>query len=99
MVTKGAPRNEPSDELSAEETAPTTDEALASVFPIVGVGASAGGLEAFNELLATLPEAPGMGFIFILHQTKHESGLSEVLSRVSKMPVELARDNVRVLPN
>jgi two-component system CheB/CheR fusion protein len=103
MAKKSAP-SAPSDEQLSEapvqSPTPLSDDALESVFPIVGVGASAGGLEAFNELLTTLPEAPGMAFIFILHQeAKHESGLPHVLSRTSKMPVESVEDKVRVQPD
>jgi len=42
-------------------------KAAAETFPIVGVGASAGGLEAFRELLENLPERPGMAFVLIQH--------------------------------
>ena len=55
---------------------------------IVGVGASAGGLEAFTELLSHLPDDTGMAFVLIQHlDPKHESHLTELLSRESKMPV------------
>jgi len=56
--------------------------------PIVGVGASAGGLEAFTELLRHLPDDTGMAFVLIQHlDPKHESHLSELLSKESRMPV------------
>ncbi len=59
-----------------------------SSFPIVGIGASAGGLEAFTELLSHLPDDTGMAFVLIQHlDPKHESHLTELLSKVSKMPV------------
>jgi two-component system, chemotaxis family, CheB/CheR fusion protein len=56
--------------------------------PIVGVGASAGGLEAFTELLSQLPGNTGLAFVLIQHlDPTHESHLSELLSKVCAMPV------------
>jgi two-component system, chemotaxis family, CheB/CheR fusion protein len=52
------------------------------------VGASAGGLEAFEQLLAALPEDSGLAFVLVQHLApKHESILSELLARATKMPV------------
>src|SRR5258708_5928326 len=57
-------------------------------FPVVGIGASAGGLEAFTKLLQTVPADTGMAFVLIQHlDPKHESILASLLSRASKMPV------------
>src|SRR5665213_1275651 len=75
-------------------------------FPIVGIGASAGGLDAFKELLAALPENGGMAYVLIPHlDPDHQSVLTEILSRVTKMPVAqvqagvaVARDHVYVIP-
>ena len=69
-------------------------------FPIVAVGASAGGIEAFTALLKSLPDSPGMAFIFILHQDpKHESNLAHILARATKMPVEVIQAGMAVAPN
>ena len=69
-------------------------------FPIVGVGASAGGLEAFTELLTALPLNTGMAFVLIQHlEAEHESMLTELLSKVTKMPVAEVRKATRVEPN
>ena len=55
---------------------------------VVGVGASAGGLEAFTELLSHLPNDTGMAFVLIQHlDPTHESHLTELLAKTSKMPV------------
>ena len=52
-------------------------------FPIVGIGASAGGLEAFRELLAALPEKTGLAFVLVQHlDPQHESFLAEILASV-----------------
>ncbi|PYS40331.1 MAG: chemotaxis protein CheR [Acidobacteria bacterium] len=67
---------------------------------IVGVGASAGGLEAFEQLLRGLPEDSGMGFVLVQHLApKHESMLSELLSRATRMPVIEVTDGVAVQAN
>src|SRR5947199_2527918 len=64
---------------------------------IVGIGASAGGLEAFQELLQALPEDTGMAFVLVQHLApKHESVLSELLARATKMPVIEVRDGMAV---
>jgi chemotaxis response regulator CheB len=66
-------------------------------FPVVGIGASAGGLEAFTELLGALPPNPGMAILFVLHlDPHHKSHLSEVLSKTTKMPVVEAREGMPV---
>ena len=68
--------------------------------PIVGVGASAGGLEAFTELLSHLPADTGLAFVLIQHlDPKHESHLTELLSRASKMPVSEVRGETRAEAN
>ena len=68
--------------------------------PVVGIGASAGGLEAFRELLEALPSDTGMAFVLVSHLSKtYKSMLSELLSKVTKMPVTEARDETPLLPN
>jgi len=67
---------------------------------IVGIGASAGGLEAFEQLLAALPVDSGMGFVLVQHLApKHKSILSELLARATSMPVIEVTDGISVLPN
>jgi two-component system CheB/CheR fusion protein len=57
-------------------------------FPIVGVGASAGGLEAFTQLLGPIPPKLGMAFVLIQHlEPTHPSLLVEALARTTDMPV------------
>jgi PAS domain S-box-containing protein len=69
-------------------------------FPIVGVGASAGGLEAFERLLKRLPADTGMAFVLVEHlDPKHESRLTEIFSRVTSMPVSEVKDRMPVEPN
>jgi len=77
---------------------PITD--ARGAFPIVGVGASAGGLSPTGELLRGLGEAPGIAVVIIHHlDPTHESRLVEILSRQTPLPVAVATDGVLVEPN
>jgi two-component system, chemotaxis family, CheB/CheR fusion protein len=69
-------------------------------FPIVGVGASAGGFEAFGEMLHALPTDTGMAFVLIQHlDPTHESMLAPLLARKSALPVNQVVDGMAVEPN
>jgi two-component system CheB/CheR fusion protein len=69
-------------------------------FPVVGVGASAGGLEAFKKLLQAMPPDTGIAFVFIPHlDPSHQSLMAEQLARWTSMPVAEAQDAMRVEPN
>jgi two-component system, chemotaxis family, CheB/CheR fusion protein len=71
-----------------------------SPVPVVGIGASAGGLEAFRELVQALPNDTGMAFVLVSHLSKtYKSMLSELLSKVTKMPVAEVRGETPALPN
>ena len=81
------------DEAQPDEAQP--DDAVR--FPIVGVGASAGGLEAFSQLMAALPADVGMAFVLVQHlDPDHASALTEILSRTSKLPVSQIYDGALV---
>jgi two-component system CheB/CheR fusion protein len=68
--------------------------------PIVGVGASAGGLEAFTEFLRHLPNDTGLAFVLIQHlDPTHDSHLSELLSTATSMPVREVQGAVRAEAN
>jgi two-component system CheB/CheR fusion protein len=72
----------------------------AIAFPIVGVGASAGGLETFIELLRQIPPNSGMAFVLIQHlDPTHASYLSEALGRSTKLPVTEVEDGMLVQPD
>ena len=69
-------------------------------FPIAAIGASAGGLDAFTQLLSNLPNDTGMGFVLIQHLApEHDSLLSEILRRTTEMPVNQAQEGMRIAPN
>jgi two-component system CheB/CheR fusion protein len=74
--------------------------ALATSCPIVGIGASAGGLEAFEAFFRACPADTGMAFVLVPHlDPGHESLLTEILQRSTAMPVVQALDQVGVAPN
>ena len=71
-----------------------------NVVPVVGIGASAGGLAAVSELLRALPSDTGLCYVLVQHlDPSHESALAEILSRVTRMPVHPASDGMRVTAN
>lgn len=71
-----------------------------SSFPIVGIGASAGGLEAFRRLLGALPKDTGMAYVLVQHlDPSHDSMLAELLSEATSMEVYEVKGDVRVEPN
>ncbi|MDB4969029.1 MAG: Sensor protein [Myxococcales bacterium] len=73
---------------------------LLPVFPVVGIGASAGGLEAFTQLLSCLPSDTGMAFVLIQHlDPQHDSLLAHALSRATSMPVVQITDGMWIEPN
>ena len=81
-------------------------ELLSATFPIVGVGASAGGLEAFSELVKNLPGDFGGSVVLVTHLSPtHPSNLVPILSRVAKLPVieimhgqALQRGQIYIIP-
>src|SRR5215831_7492679 len=69
-------------------------------FLIAAIGASAGGVEAFGELIRNLPADTGLAFVLIQHlDPKHHSILTELLSKETPMPVSEVTDGVRLQPN
>ncbi|HEU5380410.1 MAG TPA: chemotaxis protein CheB [Ktedonobacteraceae bacterium] len=71
-----------------------------NAFPIVGIGASAGGLAAFRELLRELPADAGMAYVLVQHlDPTHESLLPDLLARVTPMEVHEAQEGMAVQPN
>src|SRR5450759_379684 len=73
----------------------TTRPALTPSFPIVGIGASAGGLEAFTQVLQHLPASTGMAYVLVQHlDPAHKSLLADLLARATQMEVREARDGL-----
>jgi PAS domain S-box-containing protein len=74
--------------------------AQSRTFPVVGIGASAGGLEAFRQLLEHLPTDTGMAFVLVQHlDPERESILAELMSKTTKMSVKEVKDGMLVEPD
>jgi len=74
--------------------------AVRTGFPIVGIGASAGGFEAFKEILENLPAAPGLALVLVQHlDPSHDSQLTELLARVGPLPVSTIKHGMPVVPD
>jgi two-component system, chemotaxis family, CheB/CheR fusion protein len=83
----------------ALEPAPTAPN-VTPRFPVVGIGASAGGLEAMTSLLKELESRLGMAYVLVLHlDPARESKVSEILARTTPIPVLQAQDLMRVEPD
>lgn len=92
-----ARKKEPSKPAPA---APTPGSTAADSVPIVAIGASAGGLEAFTQFLKALPADTGMAFVLVQHLAPaHPSSLAEILSRATRMPVMEVQDGQPVQQN
>src|SRR4051794_14262097 len=91
------------EESRVPEVAASADAATTSgdgAFPVVGIGASAGGLEAVGQLLAHVPEDTGMAFVLVQHlDPNHESRLVELLGKSSRLPVVEATDGMVLEPD
>jgi two-component system CheB/CheR fusion protein len=71
-----------------------------AIFPIVGVGASAGGVEALEGFFQGVPPQPGLAFIVVTHLSPdRESLLHEIIARYTDLTVAVAEDDVEVRPN
>jgi len=69
-------------------------------FPIIGMGASAGGLEAFELFFRSVPPQSGMAFVLVPHlDPGHASMLTDILQRITTMPVVEAKDRLSVAPD
>ncbi|MBK6635643.1 MAG: chemotaxis protein CheB [Chitinophagaceae bacterium] len=89
--------------MKAKKTNPAIDKTLTkstNQFPVVGIGASAGGLDAFKKLLKAIPENSGMAYVLVQHlDPRHESMLPELLQKVTNIPVMEIADDVKVQPD
>jgi two-component system, chemotaxis family, CheB/CheR fusion protein len=70
---------------------------VADTFPIVGIGASAGGIEALEGFFRGLPPAPGLALVVVTHLSpERESLLPEIVGRYTALPVQVATDGMQV---
>lgn len=71
-----------------------------NLFPVVGIGASAGGLAAFKQFIGAIPEQSGLAYVLVQHlDPKHDSQLTDLLQKVTPIPVVEIQDNVKVQPD
>ncbi|NJK84762.1 MAG: hypothetical protein HC906_01030 [Bacteroidales bacterium] len=69
-------------------------------FFVVGIGASAGGLDAIQELFDYLPNDTGMAFVIVQHLSQNfKSLMDELLAKHTKMPIQLATESITLKPN
>ncbi|CRI64383.1 MCP methyltransferase/methylesterase, CheR/CheB with PAS/PAC sensor [Thiocapsa sp. KS1] len=85
-----------------DATGPPPEQSAAKPFPIVGIGASAGGLAAFEAFFSAIPRDIGTGMAFVLVQhlaPDHKSILTELVKRYTRMQVQEVEDGMRVEPD
>jgi two-component system CheB/CheR fusion protein len=105
MPTRRPPTSISADTPAARDDSPARTEPIGSdgtdgTFPVVGIGASAGGLEAFTALVSALTDDAGMAFVAVPHlDPAHPSALSEILARATSMPVIEIVDGQVTAPN
>ncbi|MEW6369499.1 MAG: CheR family methyltransferase [Pseudomonadota bacterium] len=90
------------DPANAPSTPPTEPDIVPGSldFPVVGIGASAGGLPALIQLFENMPAANDMAFVVILHLSpKHPSSAAEILQRATRMPVVQVTSKVQIERN
>ncbi|MEO8009302.1 MAG: chemotaxis protein CheB, partial [Betaproteobacteria bacterium] len=85
--------------VAKPKAAPEIDKPADAVFLIVGIGASAGGLAAFEAFFSAVPGDTGMAFIIVQHLAPdHKSILTELIRRYTKMQVFEVEDGMVVQP-
>ena len=93
-------KNTTNPEFSSPKKSRLSAKSKEKNFSIVGIGASAGGIQAIKALLQSLPADTGMAFVLIEHLSPdHASQLSDVLSKKSAMPVTETTNGMEVVPN
>jgi two-component system CheB/CheR fusion protein len=98
---EGQQESAPTDAPQPTQT-PETAEAPSAGFPVVGIGASAGGLAAFEAFFSGMPldADPGMAFVLVQHLAPdHKSILSDLIRRYTRMQVFEVEDGMVVQPN
>ena len=101
MAEMSQSTQEPDDAVVTDPTEPPASHSSHS-FPIVGIGASAGGIQAFEAFFSSMPtdNAPGMAFVLVQHLARdHKSILSELMRRYTKLQVFEVEDGMVVQPN
>ncbi|MFN2359222.1 MAG: chemotaxis protein CheB, partial [Desulfotignum sp.] len=93
-------KKEPAKEKNFGQDILKTSPPVANGFPIVGIGASAGGLEAFESFFKAMPEDSGMAFVLVSHlDPTHNSLLPELIQKKTPMKVHQITDGMQIQPN
>ncbi|HEY3372327.1 MAG TPA: chemotaxis protein CheB [Prolixibacteraceae bacterium] len=88
------------DPESSSSISGKTSNTKSELFPIVGIGASAGGLEALEQFFTHMPENCGMAFVVIQHLDPNHKGIMvELLQRITQMKVYNVTDRLKIKPN
>jgi two-component system CheB/CheR fusion protein len=99
LITKESANNK-HNKISEQHSKNDVPDILDEKFPIVGIGASAGGLESFELFFKNLPVDTGMAFVIIQHlDPTHEGILPELIQRKTGMSVLQITDQLKVKPN
>jgi two-component system CheB/CheR fusion protein len=100
MAKQKSAEKQPEEQHDRQAHAVDQEEAPRLPFPVVGIGASAGGLEAFIEFFEAMPADPGIAFVLVQHlMPDRESMVAEILAKRTKMPVEQVQDGMTVKPD
>src|ERR1043166_6110777 len=96
----GVAMTQDSSDQTSETSHQPSDESHKDGFLVVGLGASAGGIQALKRFFAEVPENSGVAYVVILHMSPaHESKLAEILQTTSPIPVTQVSERVKVEPN
>ena len=88
------------DKLGSQKGEESSHSPPPKIVSVVSIGASAGGLEAFSELLKNLPSQTGMAFVFVQHlDPRHSSQLVQILTRDTTLPIKEATDGELLRPD
>lgn len=100
MVKPKITKPKPKEKKTLETIKEIHKDKGSELFPIAGIGASAGGLEALEQFLKNVPEKSGIAYVVIQHLDPTQKGmLPELLQRITKMKVFQAKDRMPVQPN
>ena len=86
-------------EAKGRKSLPVKTKSIAKDFPVVCVGGSAGGLDAYIRLLQHLPGDMGIAIVIVNHLRTVATKLHEILPRYTEMPVELITEKLDIEPN
>ena len=101
-MSEATPAESSQEEKLVPQTVENASEQQGLGFPVVGLGASAGGVAAFEAFFSTMPSDsdPGMAFVLVQHLARdHKSILSELIRRYTRMEVFVVEDGMPIQPN